>query len=219
MTTFPNSPRLVKGGLALLDPQSGSVQRVIVLQYSPDTLSRTLQAQATGGEGGERMDALRLKGPPIETLSVTAEIDATDQLAEPDRNGAAVELGVLAQLAVLEAIVYPTSRRLEDNRQQAMVGQLEIIPPESPLTLFIWSKQRVMPVRLTEFSVTEEAFDSNLNPIRASIRLGMRVLSVDDLGFAHRGGSLFMTYLRARETVAGRSRAGTLSVLNLERIS
>src|SRR5450432_3522525 len=57
-----------------------------------------------------------------------------------------------------------------------------------PLTLFVWSKSRVVPVRVFDFSVTEEAFDPNLNPIRAKISLGLRVLNVDDLGFSHPGG-------------------------------
>ena len=73
----------------------------------------------------------------------------------------------------------------------------------APLTLFVWSKQRIVPVRLTDLSVTEEAFDPNLNPIRAKVSLGMRVLSVDDLGFDQTGGSLFMAYLQNKET-AGR---------------
>ena len=75
---------------------------------------------------------------------------------------------------------------------------------ESPLTLFVWSKQRIVPVRLTDLSITEEAFDPNLNPIRAKVSLGMRVLSVDDLGFDHKGGSLFMVYLQQKERLAAR---------------
>ena len=71
-----------------------------------------------------------------------------------------------------------------------------MLPLEAPLTLFVWSKQRVVPVRVTELSITEEAFDVDLNPIRAKVSLGLRVLSVDDLGFDHRGGTLFMAYLR-----------------------
>jgi hypothetical protein len=81
----------------------------------------------------------------------------------------------------------------------ASLGTIEIIPAEAPLTLFVWSAQRVLPVRITELSVTEEAFDPALNPIRAKVTLGMRVLTVDDLGFTHRGGSLFMAYVRAKE--------------------
>ena len=65
-----------------------------------------------------------------------------------------------------------------------------------------------MPVRITDFSITEEAFDAALNPIRAKVSLGMRVLSVNDLGFEHKGGSLFMAYLQQKEQLAGHGRAG-----------
>jgi hypothetical protein len=65
MSTFPNSPRLLKGGLVLLDPSSGAVLRIISLQYNPDTLTRSLQAKGVGAESGDRSEALRLKGPPV----------------------------------------------------------------------------------------------------------------------------------------------------------
>lgn len=215
----PLAPRLVKGGLALLDPQTEEVLRVIVLQYSPDTLSRSLQIQSTGGDGSaQRAEPLRLTGPPIETLTLEAAIDATDQLADPGNNQATVQLGIFPQLAVLEMIVYPSYERLDKNGKLADQGQIEIVPPEAPLTLMILSKQRVLPVRLTDFSITEEAFDPNLNPIRATVRLGMRVLSVTDLGYNHKGGSLFMAYLQTKEQLAARDRPGRLGVFNLDRI-
>ena len=212
MTTFPNSPKILKGGIVLIDPGSGAVMRIIALQYNPDTLSRTLQVKGVG-EGGDRSQALRLKGPPVETLKLDAEIDATDQLEIAD--GTATQVGLHPQLAALEILVYPTSSRLQSNNDLAAVGTLEIAPMESPLTLFIWSKNRILPVRITDFSVTEEAFDPALNPIRAKVSLGMRVLSVDDLGFSHRGGNLFMTYLRNKEQLALRSKSGGLSGLGI----
>jgi len=73
----------------------------------------------------------------------------------------------------------------------------------------------VVPVRVTDLSITEEAFDVNLNPIRAKVSLGLRVLSVDDLGFDHRGGTLFMGYLRSREAMAGRAGAAVVSALGI----
>jgi len=97
MTGFPNSPRLIKGGIVLIDPETSAVQRIITLQYNPDTLTRTLQVQGVGGEGGDRSEALRLKGPPVETLKLDAEIDATDQLEFPDQNKNAVEVGIHPQ--------------------------------------------------------------------------------------------------------------------------
>ena len=217
MTTFPNSPKLLKGGIVLIDPTTSAVQRIIALQYNPDTISRTLQAQGVGGESGGRAEALRLKGPPVETIKLEAEIDATDQLEFPDKkeNKVATELGIFPQLAVLETIVYPTSGHLQSNNSLAQAGTLEIIPMEAPLTLFVWSKQRVMPVKITEFSITEEAFDPALNPIRAKVSIGLRVLSVNDLGFSHKGGSLFMGYLQTKEQLARRAQGGTFSALGI----
>ena len=213
MTTFPGSPPLLKAGLVLVDPASGAVRRVIALQYTPDTLTRTLQPQGVGGTSQNRSEALRLKGPPIETIKLDAEIDATDQLELG--SGAAVEVGIADQLAALETIVYPAADALVANDALQAAGTLEIAPMESPLVLFVWGRNRVVPVRITDFSITEEAFDTALNPIRAKVSLGLRVLSVDDLGLDHRGGNVFLVYQRAKERLAGGAPARPLGALGL----
>ncbi len=215
MSSFPNSPRLLKGGLVLLDPASGVVRRVISLQYNPDTLSRTLQVQGAGGEGGDRSEALRLKGPPVETIKVEAEIDAADQLEFPERNPAATQAGIQPLLAALETIVYPPSSRLQTNNLLASLGTLEILPAPAPLTVFVWSRNRVVPVRITEFSVTEEAFDPALNPIRAKVSLGMRVLSINDVGFDQKAGSLFLSYQQRKESLAARHQGASIASLGI----
>lgn len=214
MSSNLTAPRLFKGGLVLIDPETSAVQRIITLQYNPDTLTRTLQP--AGAEAGSRSSALRLSGPPAETIKLEAEIDATDQLASA--NGTVAEVGLHAQLAALELIVYPGSSQLQSNNRLAQSGTLEIIPMQAPLTLFIWSRHRILPVRLTDLSVTEEAFDPALNPIRAKVSLGMRVLSVNDLGFEHKGGSLFMNYLQLKEQLARKAGSGALSALGLGEI-
>lgn len=212
-STFPGSPRLLKGGLVLADPASGAVLRVITLQYNPDTITRSLQAKTIGAEGGDRSEALRLKGPAVETIKLEAEIDATDQLETGDAQ--TIEVGIHPQLAALETIIHPSSRELNANNNLAQNGTLEIIPMEAPLALFVWSKNRVVPVRITELSITEEAFDAALNPIRAKVSLGLRVLSVDDFGFDQLGGSLFMTHLQQKEQLAARNPAGALAALGI----
>jgi hypothetical protein len=214
----PFSPRLLKGGLVLVDPATSNVLRVIALQYNPDTLTRTVQVQASGGESGDRSEALRLKGAGIETIKLEAEIDATDRLDDPGSNPTAVELGIHPELAALEGLVHPRADALQANEALASAGALEVLPLEAPLTLFVWSKQRIVPVRVTDLSVTEEAFDVALNPIRAKVTLGLRVLSVDDLGFRHRGGTLYMAYLRTKESLAGQSGSVPLSTLGVEAI-
>ena len=113
MSTFPGSPRVVKGAIVLLDPVSNAVRRVISLQYNPDTLTRSLQMQGVTAEG-DRLEALRLKGPPVETIKLEAEIDATDQLEFPDQNPDAARHGVYPQLAALETMLYPPSSQLSD---------------------------------------------------------------------------------------------------------
>ena len=156
---------------------------------------------------------MRLTGPPIETIKLDAEIDATDQLETADAQ--ATQAGIHPLLASLEIIVYPSSAQLQANNALAQAGTLEIAPMIAPLTLFIWSKNRIGPVRLTDFSVAEEAFDPALNPIRAKVSLGMRVLSVNDLGFNVKGGSLFMAYQQQKEKLAAQSAGGGLSALGI----
>ena len=212
----PISPRLVKGGIVTMDPDTSAVQSIIALQYNPDSLSRTLQIQAVpGGQDGVRVDALRLRGPAIETIKIDAELDATDQLEFPTQNPIAAQYGLQPQLAQLEMLVNPTVETLLADDAMANSGTLEIIPLEQPLTLFVWSKSRVVPVRLTDFSITEEAFDTSLNPIRAKVSLGMRVLNVDDLGFEHPGGHIFMTYLSNKEQLASMASSAAITVLGL----
>jgi len=217
MTTFPGSPRILKGGLVLLDPDSFAIKAngIIVLQYNPDTLTRTLKIKGIS-EGGDRSEALRLTGPPTETLKLDAEIDATDQLEFPDSNSATVQYGIFPQLSALETLVYPASAALQNNYNLSQQGVLEIMPVLAPMSLFVWSASRIVPVRLTDFSITEEAFDPKLNPIRAKVSLGMQVLSIDDLYFGDKGGGLYMSYQRQKENLAQLYQSGSLGALGIK---
>lgn len=220
MSGYSNSPKLLKAGIVLIDPESAQVRRIITLQYNPDSLSRSFQPQAFSSEtGADRSEAMRLKGPAVESYKLEAEIDAADQLEFPEQHAATVEHGIQPQLAALELLLYPSSSQLNSNNSLANSGTLEIVPMETPLALFVWSKTRIVPVRLTDFSVTEEAFDPALNPLRAKVSIGLRVLSVDDLGFAHKGGGLFMTYLQTKENLATKVASGSFAALGIGGIS
>jgi len=213
---FPGSPRLLKGGFVLLDPDSFAVlpNGVIVMQYNPETLTRTLKIKGAL-ESGDRTEALRLTGPPEETIKLDAEIDATDQLENPAQNQTTVQYGIAPQLAALETLVYPTSASLQNNYALSQQGTLEIMPMMAPMSLFVWSAARIVPVRLTDFSITEEAFNPQLNPLRAKVSLGLRVLSIDDLFFSDKGGSLYMAYQRQKESLAQLYQYGTLGALGI----
>ena len=213
MSTFPGSPKILKGGIVVLDPQSSSVLRIIPLQYNPDTLSRSFQIKGVGTEAGDRIEALRLKGPPVETIKVEAEIDATDQLEVAD--GLTTESGLHPLLSALEGLVYPSSMSIQANNAAASSGNIEIIAASAPLTVFVFGPKRIAPVRITELSITEEAFDVELNPIRAKVSLGLRVLTIDDIAFEERGGGLFMSYLKAKEQLASQRKSGAFATLGI----
>lgn len=198
MSTFPRSPRLVKGAIVGID-MFNPLASVIIFQYNPETLTRSLEAQ-TAGDGGDRSEALRLKGAAVETISLDVEIDATDQLEKSDSN--AISMGIYPQLSALEMLIYPKSALVIANTVLMAAGTIEVVPPMSPLILFIWGPKRVLPVRLSSFSITEEAHDVNLNPIRAKVSLQLRVLSYNDLPLTHPGYSLFLTHQIVKEAMA-----------------
>jgi len=208
MSASPRSPRVQKGALIGLDPFN-PLASVIAFQYNPDSLGRTITAQASGG--GDTGEAMRLKGPPVETIRLEVDIDATDQLERGD--GLATSLGIYPVLSSLEMLLYPKTALVIANEVLARAGIIEIIPPEAPLTLFVWGIKRILPVRLSSFTITEEAFDQELNPIRAKVGLDLRVLSYSDLGLLSAGGALFMAHQVAKEVMATMSSVGAIGEL------
>lgn len=196
MSTFPQSGHPVRGGFVLVNPDTGRPVKTISFQYNPDTLTRTLQPQGIGNEPGDRLEALRLKGPPHESLKFDAEFDATDAADKyPD--------GLYPVLSALELSIYPSTAQLREEDSSGLVGMIEIAPVEAALMVLVLGPKRVLPVRITDLSIAEEAYDRELNPIRAKVSLGVRVLTVDDLGFRHKGGLLYLTYQQQKERFAG----------------
>lgn len=200
MSGFPGSPRLVKGAIIGLDPLN-PLASVVVFQYNPDSMTRKLEARASGGaDGADRAEAFRLAGPPRETITLNVEVDAADQLEQG--NPLAMASGVAPMLAALEMLLYPKSAGVIANLALAQAGNIEIIAPEAPLTLFVWGPARVLPVRVTGFGISEEAYDTRLNPIRARVDLTLHVLSYVDLKLGNPGHTLFMAYQIVKEVLA-----------------
>jgi hypothetical protein len=209
MSSFPNSPKVLKGAIVGIDPIN-PLASIAVFQYNPDTVTRTLQVQGSG-DGGDRSEAMRLKGPPIETIKMDVEIDATDQLEKAD--GIATTLGIYPQLSALEMLIYPKSALVIANTILMALGTVEVLPPIAPFTLLVWGIKRVVPVRLTDLSITEEAFDQALNPTRAKVSLGLRVLSYNDLSLTDPGYYVFLTHQIAKEVFATIGSVGNLGAV------
>ena len=208
MSTF-NPPRLLKGALVSID-QPNPTPQVIVFQYNPNTLTRSLEAQVAEDEGKSGSPP-RLKGAPVETIKIDVEIDASDQLERGD--AMAADLGVFPQLSALELLIYPKSDLIMANALLLKLGTIEIMPPTSSLTLFIWGKRRILPVRLTEFSVTEDAHHPNLSPIRAKVSLGMRTLSYSDVSSDNPVWNLFFSHQVLKETMAAVATTSSVSAV------
>jgi hypothetical protein len=215
--SFTNTPSLIRGGLVLLDPATGQQRRTIILQYNPDSLTRTIQTQGVGAETGDRVETLRLKGPAVETIKLEAELDATDYLEKPGDHPSVLANGLAGHLAALEMIVNPTTASMANAQQMTAAGTLEIFPMEAELTVFVWGKNRVVPVRIAEFSIIEEAFDHNLNPIRAKVSLALRILSANDVPYTSFAASIFRAYHLQREQLAAKV-TGNSSQLGVSRI-
>lgn len=200
MTSFPAAPRILKGAIVGYD-LNNPVASVIIFQYNPKELTRSLSAQ-TSSPGGTRAEVLRLAGPPGETISFTKiELDAADQLEKGDANAA--RMGIYPQLSALEMLLYPKSAQVISNTVLLAAGMLEIIPASAPFTLFVWGKKRVLPVQITSFNIKEQEFDPNLNPIRAEIsNLSLRVLNYGDFSLTHPGFHLFLAHQVMKETMA-----------------
>ena len=213
MSSSPQSPQIFKAGLVILEPDSGAIDRVIVMQYNPETLSRSFEVATNEGFAE---DALRIGAPAGESFTLEAYVDAIDQLETADED--TIRFGILPQLAALESLIYPAVDDLTRAYEESAMGVLEIAPIAGPLVLFVWSRQRVVPVSVTSYSVTEEDFDPTLNPIRARVSLGLKVLSVKEMGFEHKGGKFYLSYQKNKERLAEKVAPHTLSNTGLDEL-
>jgi hypothetical protein len=220
----PLRPNLQKGALAVYPTHTPGSQpsNIIIFQFNPDAMKRTLAhraapAPAAGKSGAAKEDVLRVAGPPLETISLTVDMHASDQLAEPDQNAAVAQHGLHPALATLELLMYPPTLNAQNIQEQAARGQVQVSPADIPLVLLIWGKSRVVPVKLTSFAVSEDAFDTRLNPIAAKVELGMQVLTYMEFTDSSIGRDAFVAYQKAKENLAGLNRPGanTIGIRNL----
>lgn len=202
-TGYSRSPKLLKGALiqfsaAMIIP----VPNVILFQYNPELMSRSVgifDPKAAGGDKQDKQPKLvegRLEPyDPEETFSMQLYLNATDALEEPESHPVAVVSGVADRLAALEMMLYPAG---EDSLLGGALGisvsvslgaggasltggagaAAKVVPRRVvPVALFVWGPGRIVPVRITSFAVEEQQFNFLLYPTRAKVSLGMRVLT------------------------------------------
>jgi len=209
-----SSSKLLKGSIISMKLMIG-LPEVIVFQYNPETLSRSLETRPV--DGGNSAEAFKLDKPPVETISLDIELDATDQVQSSNQTRSPFKKGIHPQLAALEMLLYPDSASVIRNHIRAATGSLEIKPAIEPISIFIWGHNRYLPVRITKFEVTEEAYDAKLNPIRAKVSLGMRVLTYEDVQINHPAYWMFHAHHLLKESMAGFALYKNLSGLDIKK--
>jgi hypothetical protein len=216
-------PKLLRGGLVQLDEPVPRVLNVIAFQYNPDTLTRTLTPRAMGGEPGDRLEVLRLTGPPKETIKLEAEFDSTDThpqfVAAPYSENVIQSVGLLPTLSALENLISPASSALVETSSLCGRGELEIAPVQAPLTLFVWGSKRIVPVLVTSMTLTEEAFGAQLQPIRAKVGLELKTMTSSDFPPGSAGEQRYLAYRAYSEAWAAQATTTSTSALGIERIS
>lgn len=200
MGSFPGSPRILRGAIVAVTPLS-PLSRIVIFQYNPNELRRTLRPRSAPSEQQVGpADAHRIWGAPTETITMTVEVDAADQLETGDP--VAATTGIAPQLASLEMLLYPDSLQVIANTALMAAGVIELLPPEGPLTVLVWGPGRAVPVRLSDLTITEQAFDPGLFPTRATVEVSLQVLSYSDLPVSDPGYTLFLVHQVLKETMA-----------------
>lgn len=217
MPEFPGRPLLQKGALAVYPTQTPGAQpsQIIVFQFNPDQMRRQFAYRAPpappGGAntGVAKEDVLRVAGPPIETISISVDLNAADQLEFPDDNPTVATDGLHPAIAALEMLLYPPTLSAQKIIEQASRGQVQVQPADLPLVLLIWGRSRVVPVKITSFAVSEDAFDTRLNPISAKVDIAMQVLTYMEFPDSSVGRDAYISYQQQKENLAASSYAST----------
>ncbi len=219
-TQNARGPRTLKGALVAVDLLSPVPSTTVLFQYNPHSLTRQLRPQIVGGAEGDRSQAIRYTSAPTQTISAEVEIDGTDGLAAGD--ALTVQNGIAPQLAALEQLTYPTVTQIGIETALFALGTIEVIPMTAPRILFVWGPNRVLPVRIESYSISEEEFDPRLNPLRATVQLEMRVLTYSDVSITDLDYYQFLSYHSNQSSLASQAaaagQAGDVNVVSLQSI-
>lgn len=200
---FPLRPLTLKGALVVFEGSRPIPSNIVVFQYNPETVSRSLQEQLDYRSWYTSGDT-DLVLPPTETFQFSVELDAAEQLEDPRTNPVTVKLGLHPALAALELLMYPPSTAMMLEDSLARDGAAVIKPAALPKVLLVWGV-RVAPVRVTSISINEQAFDQLLNPIQARVDLSLRTLTIKELKAAGPPfNTLAFAALVAKEVMARR---------------
>src|SRR5262249_30199747 len=162
-TGLTSSPKFEKGALVqLVKGLAGVVPNVIPFQYNPEKLSHTLTlwnpSEVDQTQRGAQAPTVQ-PFDPKESFTLTLEIDASNDLE--DDNPVAKRVGVADRLAALKKLTLPSEGSAGDRitiavataRVTVVRANRQAVRPTVPVVLFVWGPGRILPVRVTSFSV------------------------------------------------------------------
>ncbi|WP_298890046.1 hypothetical protein [uncultured Serinicoccus sp.] len=199
MGTFPGSARTVPGAIIGVEP-TNPLARIVLFQYNPDEVTRTITPRAAPHGGSGASNAQRLWGSPSESISLTLDLDATDGLEVGDPIAATA--GVAGRLASLEMLLHPPTATTIANTALLAAGTIEILPPDGPLTVLVLGPTRIVPVTVTSLTIREQAYSPALSPLRASVDVDLSVLTASDLSPTDAGFALSIAHQVVKESLA-----------------
>jgi hypothetical protein len=156
MSPLPGPPELLKGAFVHI-PAPGAAPVVLVFPYNPETIARTLQPENLG-----QASINAVAGNPQETITFTLVLDAE---TVPSRVGVPpAPPAVYPMLSAIELLMYPAATA------------------QGSLTLFVWGKNRIVPIRITSLQIAEQLYSPDLEPLRASVQVTLVVAPADLAG-------------------------------------
>jgi hypothetical protein len=173
------------------------VPNVIVFQYNPETLTHTWsQPEAASPSETTTNWPMAVKGMPGESFSFTIAVDANDEITDGSAPTAAIAQvsGVYSRLAALEMLLYPAgpgvggllgavsaAEKAATSTDVSSEPTTSVPASTMPVVLFVWGPGRIVPVRVTDLTITEQLYNGTLSPTHAEAQLSLRVLTPAEL--------------------------------------
>jgi len=182
---FTRSPKVQKGALVqLVETLTLPTPNIVAFQYNPASVKRALKPwNPLEVDQNQRGLPSPTAQPfdPDETITMDIELDASDQLEDDDP--IANQFGIADRIAALEKMLFPGNTPI-GQLLTAVTSLLGIAaqPPQRktvPVTLLVFGAGRIVPVRITGYSIEEQLYLPSLYPIQAKVSIGFQVLTAD----------------------------------------
>lgn len=198
---FSNQAKILRG--AFVEFGISLPPLIVVFQFNPLLITRTRTASIkppatpAGTQGAQTLGFVQQlaasKGKSLldiragqtltvrqETLGFDIRLDATDKLNDGD--GITEQFGIAPQLSTLELMMLPKNQSLLGGAVSALLGgapkQFAFFDDAKnpPVILFVWGRKKILPINITNMSIKEEEFSTDLNPIRATVTVSLEVI-------------------------------------------